>query len=102
MPDQTVENSPSEPSSTSSPNSIAIAQGIALCASVVGLSFFLPWINFLGMKASGFDLVQKTGGAALLLWTIPFFGIVALLAGMTKSSGVKTAGQVAGIIPFFA
>ena len=37
-----------------------------------------------------------------MLWPIPFFGIVALTAAMTKSTCVKTTGQVAGVIPFFA
>jgi hypothetical protein len=104
MPDQTAETSRSNASAApaAAPSTTSISQGIGLCAAVIALSFFLPWINFLGMKASGFDLVQKSGGASLLLWAIPFFGIVGLLTGMTKSTGVKTAGQIAGIIPFFA
>lgn len=53
------------------------------------------------MKASGLDFVQRSGAAALPLVAIPFFGIVALLAVMTKSSGVKTAGQIAGVVPLF-
>jgi hypothetical protein len=105
MPDETVETPPPQ---TPSPSTAAIpaqtsgiSEGIGLCAAALITCFFLPWINFLGLKASGFDLVQKTGGASLLLWAIPVFGAVALVATLTKSN-VKTAAQLAAVMPVFA
>src|SRR5947209_17283291 len=103
MPDETVQTQSSEaaPAASTSPSTSAISQGIGLCAGIVSVSFFLPWINIIGLKPSGFDFVQKSGSASILLWAIPFFGIVALIAAMAKSSGVRTAGQLAGVVPLF-
>ena len=105
MPDHTVETPSSQTTVASSGTpplqSPGVSQAIALCAAGLVASYFLSWINFLGFKASGFDLVQKYGGASLLLWAIPLFGVVALVASITKSS-LRTAAQLAGVIPIFA
>ncbi len=49
-------------------------------------------------KPSGFDL-QKLGDMAYLLWSVPFFGVVTVLACLAKSN-VKVAAQITGVIPF--
>jgi len=101
MPDQIVENSPSH--RQTAPNSVASthAQIVGLFAVGVIASFFLPWLTLFGFKASGFDLVQKTGGMSVLFWAIPFFGLVALVASITKSN-LKVAAPLAGIMPILA
>ena len=101
MPDETNETSSVKTSPAKSEkfeNTASISQGIGLCAAIIALSFFLPWINFLGFKLSGFDFTQKSGGASFLLWVVPFFGIVALTASITKTN-LKTAACLAGIAP---
>ena len=74
------------------------AQLVNLCAAGLGVSFFLPWANIFGAYVSGFDL-QKAGGGQLLLWSIPIFCLITIVAGMTKRSQ-QIAGQLSGALPF--
>jgi hypothetical protein len=74
------------------------AQIVNLCALGLGVCFFLPWGNILGDNISGFDL-QKDGGGQLLLWSIPVFCLITIIAGMTKRSQ-QIAGQLSGVLPF--
>lgn len=71
-----------------------------LCAGGLLISFFLPWVNFLGAHPSGFD-IQKLGDEYKGHWIIPFFSVVAILAGLAKQSQ-RTAAQLAGAMPFVA
>ena len=73
-------------------------QLVNLCALGLGISFFLPWANIFGGNISGFDL-QKAGGGQLLLWSIPIFSAITIIAGMTKRSQ-QIAGQLSGALPF--
>lgn len=73
---------------------------VTLCASGLLVSFFLPWVNFLGAHPSGFD-IQKLGDEYKLHWLIPLFSVVAIVAGLTKQSQ-RTAAQLAGAVPFLA
>ncbi|MGZ5543705.1 MAG: hypothetical protein ACXWIU_03435 [Limisphaerales bacterium] len=101
MPDQIVENSSSQPLPAQNSDTAMQAQIVGLFAAGIIISFFLPWLNFLGFKASGFELVQKYGGSTVMLWAIPFFGVVALMASISKTN-LKAAAPLAGIMPILA
>ena len=103
MPDEiTIKPKSESPPATAAPENQTIvlgrAQIVNLCALGLGISFFLPWANFLGVNISGFDL-QKDGGGQLLLWSIPVFCLITILAGITKR-GQQIAGQLSGVLPF--
>jgi hypothetical protein len=69
-----------------------------MCAIGLGGSFFLPWAHFLGGQLSGFDL-QRLGEWHRLLWLIPLFSAITLIACITKQSQ-RTAAQLTGALPF--
>ena len=71
---------------------------LALCAAGLAISFFLPWATILGSSASGFDL-QKMGDEQRLLWLIPAFSAITIIAAIAKS-GQRFAGQFTGLLPF--
>ena len=73
-------------------------QLVNLCAAGLGVSFFLPWAQFLGANISGFDL-QKSGDGQQLLWLIPIFCAITIFAGITKRSQM-IVGQLTGALPF--
>ncbi len=73
---------------------------VTLCAGGLLVSFFLPWINFLGAHPSGFD-IQKLGDEYKLHWLIPLLSVIVIIAGLTKQSQ-RTAAQLAGAMPFVA
>ena len=103
MPDEiTVKpKSESTPAAVAPENqtiSLSRAQLVNLCALGLGISFFLPWAQFLGASISGFDL-QKLGDRQRLLWLIPIFCAITIFAGITKRSQ-KIAGQLTGALPF--
>jgi hypothetical protein len=103
MPDEILVNPKSEATpTTAAPANQTVtlgrAQIVNLCAIGLGISFFLPWANFFGANISGFDL-QKAGGGQLLLWSIPIFCAITIIAGMTKRSQ-QIAGQLSGALPF--
>jgi hypothetical protein len=75
-------------------------QLVTLCAVGLGVSFFLPWANFFGVSLSGFDL-QKMGDEQRLLWLIPVFSAVTILAGIARRSQ-KVVAEIAGVLPFLA
>lgn len=106
MPDEIVikPKSESEAASTGSAQqnqnlNLSRAQLINICALGLGISFFLPWAQIFGNNISGFDL-QKLGDQQLLLWAIPIFSAITILAGLIKQ-GQHIVGQVAGVLPFF-
>jgi len=74
------------------------SQALVLCATGLAISFFLPWANFFGARLSGFDL-QKLGDLHRLLWLIPVFSVITVIAGITRR-GQCIAGQLTGIFPF--
>jgi hypothetical protein len=71
---------------------------IMLCAGGLFASFFMPWVNILFGRPSGFDL-QKLGDLHRLYWAIPAFSAVAILAALTKKSQ-RQAAQIAGAAPY--
>jgi hypothetical protein len=70
---------------------------VNLCAAGLGVSFFLPWVQFFGDTVSGFDL-QKLAGGHRLLWLIPICCVITIFAGAAKRSQ-KIAGAITGTIP---
>lgn len=103
--DQVVVKSKSESNETSAsseqtnqPIAITRSHALILCAAGLGICFFLPWANFFGATISGFDL-QKMGDLHRLLWLIPVFSVITILAGVTKRSQCH-AGQLTGVLPF--
>ncbi|MEQ2006790.1 MAG: hypothetical protein ABMA26_08325 [Limisphaerales bacterium] len=97
-------NSPETPqpqsSSPQNPPAISIGktQAANLCAVVVGVCFFLPWIQNIFLKLSGFEF-QKLSDGGKVLWLMPIFCVITLYAGFVGKSQ-KIAGQLAGAAPF--
>jgi hypothetical protein len=103
MPDEitVTPKSESTPTNTAQENqsvSSGRTQLVYLCAAGLGVSFFLPWANFFGAKLSGFDL-QKMGDEQRLLWLIPMFCVITILAGFAKASQ-HIAARMTGALPF--
>jgi hypothetical protein len=103
MPDEITvkpksESAPATPAPENQTVNLGRTQIVNLCALGLGISFFLPWANILGGNISGFDL-QKAGDGQLLLWSIPIFCAITIIAGMTKRSQ-QIAGQLSGVLPF--
>jgi len=103
MPDE-ITIKPKSESPTAAPSHQAAGLGqtqlVNLCALGLGVSFFLPWANVLFGTLSGFEL-QKAGDEQRLLWLIPIFCVITILAGITKRSQ-KVVGEIAGALPFLA
>ena len=97
-----TKKSDSKSTSPAAPGNQAVGLGrtelISLCAAGLGVSFFLPWANVLFGTLSGFDL-QKLGDQHRLLWAIPIFCVVTIIAGFAKQSQ-KHVAQIAGSLPF--
>ena len=76
------------------------SQLVSLCALGLGVSFFLPWAHILFGNPSGFDL-QKMGDEQLLLWLIPIFCVITIIAGIVKQNQNFVA-RVTGLLPYIA
>jgi hypothetical protein len=102
MPDEIIITPKSESAPAAGQKNQTVSLGrtqlINLCAAGLGVSFFLPWAHFFGAELSGFDL-QKMGDEQRLLWSIPVFCVITIVAGAIKSSQ-KIAGRLAGALPF--
>ena len=104
MPDEITIRPKSESTPATAPEnqtaSFGRTQLINLCALGLGVSFFLPWANFFGAQLSGLD-VQKLGNEQRLLWLIPLFCIITIVAGFAKASQ-HIAARLTGALPFCA
>ena len=105
MPDEITiksksESIPTNAGSDSQTVSSARTQLVSLCAFGLCVSFFLPWAHILFGNPSGFDL-QKMGDEQLLLWLIPIFCVITIIAGIAKQSQNFVA-RVTGVLPFIA
>jgi len=102
MPDEITITKKSDSESTTVPNNQTVSLGrtqlVNLCAAGLGVSFFLPWANVLFGTLSGFDL-QKMGDEHRLLWAIPIFCLVTIIAGFAKQSQ-KHLAQITGVLPY--
>jgi hypothetical protein len=72
---------------------------IVICALGLGVSFFLPWAQFLGASISGLALT-KMNDENKLLWLIPISAAIALVSGITKKT--QSVARFAGVLPFLA
>lgn len=103
--DPTSENSsqnkemPATASPADSKASPKIPKVISLCAAVLLMSFFLPWIRDREW-VSGFHL-QQLGGTLRWLWLIPTFSGLTLLAVRTKRYQ-RIVSWFTGALPFCA
>src|SRR5712672_3584964 len=104
MPDEITIKPKSESTHTAVQENQSVSLGrthlVNLCALGLGISFFLPWANVLFGTLTGFDL-QKLGDEQRLLWLIPIFSAITIIAGVTKRSQ-QIAGQLTGTLPFMA
>jgi hypothetical protein len=83
---------------TSQTVSSGISTLIRLCAIGLLVSFFLPWIQFMGQGPSGFDL-QKSSGDQKWLWIIPVFSVITIfIPALTRYQ--KIAALLTGALPF--
>lgn len=62
------------------------------------ISFFVPWITFLGTKISGLD-IQKNFSSYQFVWVLPLFAVIALVANFLNKH-VALACRVGGAVPF--
>ena len=63
--------------------SVNVSMLVAICAVGLLLCFFLPWIDFLGAKASGLD-IAKNKGESKVVWLVPLLSFITIIAGLTK------------------
>jgi hypothetical protein len=72
----------------------------SICSVLLVISFFLPWFRALFgfVNVSGFMLGNEDGYAKLV-WAMPAFALVSLLAGLSGNR-LQVPGQLAGAIPF--
>ena len=62
------------------------------------LSFFLPWITFLGAKLNGVD-IQKSFSSYWFVWLMPLLALVALILNMANQN-TSFIRRIAGLCPF--
>jgi hypothetical protein len=103
MPDEITvtpksESTPTNAAQENQTVSLGRTQLVNLCALGLGVSFFLPWAQFFGANLSGFDL-QKSGDEQRLLWLIPMFCVITIVAGFAKASQ-HIAARITGALPF--
>jgi hypothetical protein len=78
--------------------SLNLSHVVGFCALALLGCFFLPWLQILFARPSGFNFAQE-GGKYLLLWSIPVFCVLTFFAGITKTSQ-RAAAQFTGMLPF--
>jgi hypothetical protein len=91
---------PQQATSSTETQSVGVNTSLAvnICAVCLCICFFLPWIGFFG-TASGFDLA-KTGGKALILWSIPIFSVITILINVITKNRIRIVAQFTGTFPF--
>ena len=99
-PQTLTSQSPAQSAAASTPDSSAkfLHNLVSLCAAALCVSFFLPWINFLGNSLNGFS-IQKNFESYRIIWLIP---ILAVLAFVLNCAGQNTSviRRIAGLCPF--
>jgi hypothetical protein len=106
MPDTSEQNAAAAGTTPTSPTigqesvSLSLHHLVSLCAAGLVVCFFMPWIKILFGRPSGLELA-KQGEVWILLWAIPFMGVITVLAGIAKIN-VREVAQVTGALPFAA
>jgi hypothetical protein len=86
-------NTPKSDSATGSPVTPATVGSVVLLGS-----FFLPWINFFGKGAAGYQL-REIWSVGPYLWSIPIISAVVIVLGVCKQRNVGL-GRILGLLPF--
>ena len=73
-----------------------------ICAVILVIAFFLPWVNLGFISLSGFN-VAGIGGASFLLWVIPLLSIGVLVSEfMDLDKKISTyITYASGAVPLF-
>ena len=71
---------------------------ISVCAGAVFISFFLPWVSFLGAKLNGFD-IGKNFTSYQLVWLMPSLATLVFLLNLARRDSRLIRGM-AGLCPF--
>jgi len=71
---------------------------MACAAGIIIFFFFLPWAQFMGMSASGYNL-GEFGSYANLVWLIPGFSVLLIYLGVAGKN-LKLIGVITGLLPF--
>ena len=73
-----------------------------ICAVILVIAFFLPWVNLGFISLSGFN-VAGIGGASFLLWVIPLLSIGVLVSEfMDLDEKISTyIAYASGAVPLF-
>ncbi len=71
---------------------------VSLCAAALCVSFFLPWINFLGNSLNGFS-IQKNFESYRIIWLIPILAAIAFVLNIAGHK-VSVVRRLAGLCPF--
>jgi len=93
-----MKTAPQSSSAETQPASLSRSQLIRACALGLLVSFFLPWIQFIGQSLSGFDL-QKMPGGQKWLWIIPIFSVITMFVPVAGRC-LKIAAILTGALPF--
>lgn len=73
---------------------------VLFCAGIMVLAFFMPWVQFFGLEASGYAL-SKFGDEGKVAWLIPILaGLVVLVSLNGKDN--RALGIAAGVLPILA
>lgn len=88
----------SAPTGSSDSSAKSLDTLVSLSAAALCVSFFLPWINFLGASLNGVS-IQKNFESYRMIWLIP---ILAGVAFVLNVAGQKSAivRRIAGLCPF--
>src|SRR5881409_2612133 len=71
---------------------------ISLSEATLCLSFFLPWIQFLGAGLSGLD-IQRNFSSYRLVWLMPVLAVVVLVLSLARQN-TGFIRRLAGFCPF--
>ena len=88
-------SSDSQPASWVNKNrKYVIAAALALL-----ISFFLPWVYFLGVGLSGWHIVRTANDLYRYVWIVPAFACVTLLSTFREKNSASIR-RLTGFIPF--
>lgn len=89
-----------EASSTDAGPSRPPSSLVLLCAGVMIIAFFMPWVQFFGLGASGYAL-SKFASEGKFAWLIPIVAGITVLVSINGKDN-RPIGIVAGVLPLVA
>ncbi len=92
--------SPAQPTPAEPPDSSAKPSSglISLCGGALFVSFFLPWVTFLGTKINGLD-IGKNFSSYQLVWVMPILAALIFVLSVSRNDSWLIR-VVAGLYPF--